>query len=132
MKDSILITNDSNKKLGKRISELIKYSEELKFLIGFFYFSGIQELYQALKANPSVQIKVFNRQARQAMTIDEQHQIQEKIKELGKKKRRQRQRIFDVEDEIIKKRDSLIDSLEKRMQQRTSNEPLFTIRWQVV
>lgn len=59
MKDSILITNDSNKKLGKRISELIKFSEELKFLIGFFYFSGIQELYESLKANQSVQIKVL-------------------------------------------------------------------------
>ena len=77
-------------------------------------------------------IKVFNRQARQATTIEEQHQIQEKIKELEKKKRKQRQRIFKVEDEIVIKRDNLIDALEKRMQQRTQNEPLFTIRWQVV
>jgi len=78
------------------------------------------------------QIKALNRQARQATTIEKQHQLQEKIKDFEKKKRRQRQRIFDVEDEIIEKRDSLIDALEKRMQQRTESEPIFTIRWQIV
>ena len=78
------------------------------------------------------QIKALNRQARQASTVEEQHQFQEKIKDLEKKKRRQRQRIFDVEDEIMKKRDSLIDALEKRMQQKTERNPLFTIRWAVL
>jgi len=78
------------------------------------------------------QIKAINRQARHATTVEEQHQLQGRIKELEKKKRRQRQRIFDVEDEIMEKRDTLIDALEKRMHQRTKSEPLFTIRWQVV
>ena len=78
------------------------------------------------------QIKALNRQARQAPTIEEQHQLQEKIKDLEQKKRRQRQRIFDVEDEIMEKRDKLIDALERRMEQRTESESLFTIRWQVV
>jgi len=77
------------------------------------------------------QIKALNRQARHATTVDEQHELQEKIKDLEKKKRRQRQRIFDVEDEIVEKRDTLIDALEQRMQQRTSVTPLFTIRWSV-
>ncbi len=77
-------------------------------------------------------IKALNRQARQAPTIDEQHKIQERIRELEKKKRRQRQQIFDVEDEIMEKRDSLISSLEKRMAHKTSVEPLFTIKWSVV
>lgn len=78
------------------------------------------------------QIKALNRQSRQATTVEEQHQLQEKIKDLEKKKRRQRQRIFDVEDEIMEKRDTLIDSLEKRMQQRTKSTPLFTVRWNVI
>ena len=78
------------------------------------------------------QIKALNRQARQATTIKEQHELQEKIRALERKKRRQRQRIFDIEDEIMEKRDKLIDALEKRMQQKTYNEYLFTIRWTVV
>jgi SNF2 family DNA or RNA helicase len=78
------------------------------------------------------QIKALSRQSRHATTIEEQHQLQERIKDLEKKKRRQRQQIFDVEDQIMEKRDRLIDGLEKRMQQQTTSEPLFTIRWAVV
>lgn len=78
------------------------------------------------------QIKVLSREARLATTVEEQHQVQEKIRELERKKRRQRQNIFDVEDDIIKKRDALITALEKRMAQRTAVETLFTIRWSVI
>jgi predicted nucleic acid-binding Zn-ribbon protein len=78
------------------------------------------------------QINLLNRQAHIAPTTEEQHQIQEKIRELEKKKRKQRQRIFDVEDEITAKRDSLIAALERHMVQRTAIESLFTIRWSVI
>ncbi|PJJ75003.1 helicase-like protein [Thermoflavifilum aggregans] len=77
-------------------------------------------------------IKQLNRQARLATTTDEQLTLQKKIQELEKQKRRMRQRIFEVEDEIEAKRDELIAKLEKQMQQRTSVEPLFTIRWSVI
>jgi superfamily II DNA or RNA helicase len=77
-------------------------------------------------------IRYDNRQARIATTVEEQMKCQEKIRELEAKKRKLRQRIFDVEDEIMTKRDDLITALERRMSQRTSVEPLFTIRWSVV
>ena len=77
-------------------------------------------------------IKVMQREARQAATLTDQHRIQEEIQKLEKVKRRQRQDIFKAEDEIIEKRDSLIESLEKRLSQRTHTETLFTIRWSVV
>jgi len=38
------ITNSKSNNLKKRLIELISKSEELKFLIGFFYFSGIKSL----------------------------------------------------------------------------------------
>jgi hypothetical protein len=78
------------------------------------------------------QIKVCRRQARQSTTLDEQHSIQEKIRTLEKQQRKQRQEIFKVEDEIMEKRDGLIDALERRLAQTTASEPLFTIRWNVV
>ncbi len=56
---SNFITNDKTKNLKKRITALISKSQELKFLVGFFYFSGIEELYQALKENPSVTLKIL-------------------------------------------------------------------------
>lgn len=53
------ITNQPTKDLRKRINELVKNSDELKFLIGFFYFSGIRELYNELKNNDKVSVKVL-------------------------------------------------------------------------
>ena len=77
------------------------------------------------------QIKALRRQARQAVTLDEQHQIQEKIQKLERQQRRQRQDIFRAEDEIMAKRDQLVDALERRLAQRTAAETLFTIGWRV-
>ncbi len=56
---SNFITNSGAESLKKRLIELIDKSDELKFLVGFFYFSGIKELYQGLKNNPDVKIKVL-------------------------------------------------------------------------
>jgi len=78
------------------------------------------------------QIKALRRQARLAATLEEQHKIQRKLQELERKKRRLRQKIFDIEDEILAKRDELIEQLERRLRQKTYREPLFTIRWTVV
>ena len=77
------------------------------------------------------QIKALRRQARQAVTLAEQHEIQEKIRKLERQQRHQRQEIFKVEDEIIEKRDQLIDSLERKLVQRIETEALFTIRWMI-
>ena len=53
------ITNSPTKQLKNRINELILRSEELKFLVGFFYFSGLKELYEGLRSNSDVKMKVL-------------------------------------------------------------------------
>ena len=53
------ITNADQKRLGDRLVTLISQSRELKFLVGFFYFSGINELYESLKSNADAQLKVL-------------------------------------------------------------------------
>jgi hypothetical protein len=90
----------------------------------------VQSAEKAL-ADTKEQIKGLSRQARQAVTLGDQREIQEKIQKLERQQRRQRQDIFKVEDEIIAKRDQLIDQLEKRLAQRTITETLFTIHWAV-
>lgn len=58
--ESIFITNAPNQpKLKDRINTLVKDAEELKFLVGFFYFSGIQELYKGLLNNDHVILKIL-------------------------------------------------------------------------
>jgi hypothetical protein len=85
---------------------------------------------QALK-NTKEQIKVAQREARQATTLEEQQTLQESIAKLERQKRRQQQEIFDVSDDIQDKREALIDELTRRMTQRVSSESLFTIAWTI-
>lgn len=58
-KNSRFITNKGLENLKERIAELTKISKELKFLVGFFYFSGISELYESLKNRTDITIKVL-------------------------------------------------------------------------
>src|SRR3989344_3487271 len=56
---SNFITNSGAESLKNRLIELVNKSEKLKFLVGFFYFSGIRELYEGLKTNPTTTTKVL-------------------------------------------------------------------------
>lgn len=53
------ITNAGAGDLKTRLVDLIGKSRELKFLVGFFYFSGIRELYEGLKSNPEARLKIL-------------------------------------------------------------------------
>ena len=86
---------------------------------------------EALK-NTKTRIAQLKRDARKAATLQEQSGIQQEISALEKQQRRQRQEIFAVEDEIIDKRDQLIESLQQRLQEKTETNTLFTLRWHVV
>jgi superfamily II DNA or RNA helicase len=78
-----------------------------------------------------IKIRDTKRQARLALTVEDQLNLQNKIKELESVQRRQRQRIWDVEDEINAKRDTLIDALQKRINQHSRTHRLFRIRWKI-
>ncbi|MDX9702414.1 MAG: SNF2-related protein [Candidatus Auribacterota bacterium] len=82
--------------------------------------------------NTKNKLRNLNRLLRQATSIQEKLGIQEQIKETQRVQRRQRQRIFDVEDEIEQKRDVIIDKLKHKMKQKTNHETLFMVRWSVV
>ena len=77
-------------------------------------------------------IRALESERRKAATVAEQRELQEKILKLEKAKRKQRQEIFDTEDEIAAKRKKMIEALERRLMQRTHAEDLFAIRWRVV
>lgn len=85
---------------------------------------------QAL-TDTKAKIRSLKNESRHAISIEEQQKYQKLIRESERKQRRQRQEIFDVEDEIIEKRDELIFALEKRLKQRTETKELFTVRWHV-
>jgi ERCC4-related helicase len=82
--------------------------------------------------NTKARIAQLKRDARKAATLQEQSGIQQELSALERQQRKQRQDIFAVEDEIIERRDALIQALQERLKQTTEEEPLFTLRWTVV
>lgn len=53
------ITNAPQRTLKGRINALLKHSTELKFLVGFFYFSGWRELYDTLRQQDDLTLKIL-------------------------------------------------------------------------
>lgn len=54
------ITNQKEENsLDKRLKNLIPKSEELKFLVGFFYFGSLKSIYETLKHNPEVKVNIL-------------------------------------------------------------------------
>jgi superfamily II DNA or RNA helicase/HKD family nuclease len=57
---SNFITNQKDHKtVAGRLRALVEHSAELKFLVGFFYFSGWGELYESLKGRDDLSIKLL-------------------------------------------------------------------------
>ncbi|MAU40047.1 MAG: DEAD/DEAH box helicase [Kordiimonas sp.] len=77
-------------------------------------------------------VKELKREVRSATDPEVQHKLQVKIQESEKSKRRLRQQIFEVEDDILERRDDMIADIEARLKQEIEKQELFTIRWTVV
>jgi len=108
---------DNNKHLSEACIQLDKWAEDMEK-------AAAKEMDDTKR-----RIADIRRKVRLAPTMQEQTELQTELKKLETLRRRQQQKIFDVEDEIAEKRDSLVDQLTKRMEQRTETETLFTIRW---
>ncbi len=59
MAHNFITNNKQQKTLKGRLNTLINISEELKFLVGFFYFSGWKELHKSLMKNEKIQLKLL-------------------------------------------------------------------------
>ena len=70
------------------------------------------------------------RDARNAKSVQEKLELERKIDELKRKKRRLRNELEDKEDEIGEQRRRMIAELERRMIQSTESSNTFLIRWQ--
>ena len=70
------------------------------------------------------------RDARNAKSVQEKLELERKIDELKRKKRRLRNELEDKEDEIGEQRRRMIAELERRMIQSTESSNMFLIRWQ--
>ena len=70
------------------------------------------------------------RDSRNASSVQEKLELERKIDELKRKKRRLRNELEDKEEEIGEQRRRMIAELERRMIQSTESSNMFLIRWQ--
>jgi superfamily II DNA or RNA helicase len=59
MSNNFITNSKESISLKQRLQKLISASSELKFLVGFFYFSGWQEIYKSLQENSNVKLKIL-------------------------------------------------------------------------
>ncbi|RRQ45827.1 helicase-related protein [Chryseobacterium sp. SC28] len=59
MSNNFITNNKQQKTLKSRLNTLISISDELKFLVGYFYFSGWSDIYLSLQKNPQQKLKLL-------------------------------------------------------------------------
>ena len=59
MSNNFITNNKQQKTLKGRLNTLISIRDELKFLVGYFYFSGCSDIYLSLQKNPQQKIKLL-------------------------------------------------------------------------
>ena len=74
-------------------------------------------------------IRDLRNQAVKTTSMEDQARIQGEIRETERRQRKLRQEIFEVEDQILAKRDELVEAMRAMLKQNVNTRPLFTIRW---
>ncbi len=75
------------------------------------------------------QIKEARRSATTALTLEEKLAGQKQIKALEAQRNQKRRSLFDAQDQVDKQREELIAVIEGKLNQTTTVQPLFMLRW---
>ena len=77
-------------------------------------------------------IKEINRESKKTSSSEELLKMQTELRKLERKKKVLRQEIFEVEDEIEERRDSMISVIKEKMLKAINESSIFTIKWKLV
>ncbi len=120
----VIIQQDNAKRnhlfFDEEVEKLEKWSEDVRNSIKF----EIKELDKEIKARKT--------EARKMLHLEQKIKEQRLIKELEKSLAEKRYNQYHSEDEIENRKDHLLDEVEKRLQQQTTQTDLFIIRWKVI
>ena len=104
----------------EEVDKLEKWSDDVRNSIKF----EIKEI--------DKEIKTRKTEARKLLNLEQKVKEQCTIKDLEKKLADKRFNQYQNEDDIEHKKDNLLDEIEKRLKQQTTEIELFTIRWSVI
>lgn len=77
------------------------------------------------------ELKLRKAEARKVMELAQKVEEQRLIKELEKRRNEKRRKLFESQDEIDNRKEKLLSEIETRLKQKTSEELLFIIRWEL-
>lgn len=101
------------------VNKLDAWADDLK--------EGLEESIKELDK----QIKQVRRDAKIAPTLEEKLALQKEQKRLESLRNKNRRELFDKQDEVDERREALIESLEGKLNKKTTVEDLFTVQWSV-
>jgi len=104
----------------EEVDKLEKWSEDVRNSIKF----EIKEL--------DKEIKTKKTEARKLLNLEQKVKEQRIIKDLEKKLADKRYNQYQNEDDIEKRKDDLLDEIEQRLKQNTTETELFTLRFKVI
>lgn len=104
----------------EEVDKLEKWSEDVRNSIKF----EIKEL--------DKEIKTRKTEARKLLNLEQKVKEQRTIKDLEKKLAEKRYNQYQNEDDIEHRKDNLLEEVEQRLKQQTTELALFTIRWKVI
>lgn len=79
-----------------------------------------------------VEIATLKTQSRKLIDLLQKFEAQKKIKDLESKRSEMRKNLFNLQDEIDRKKEALLSNVEARMKQNIHKEELFRIRFKIV
>ncbi|MBU1148034.1 MAG: DEAD/DEAH box helicase family protein, partial [Candidatus Omnitrophica bacterium] len=79
-----------------------------------------------------IDIKTAKTQARKIVNLDEKVKIQREIKNSEKKRNDKRQQLYQAQDEVDKRKEGLLERVERQLKQKIKLETLFMLGWRVV
>ncbi len=81
--------------------------------------------------NLALEIREAKKVKRLAGDLQSKVAAQKRVNELEQQRNQKKRTLFDAQDQIEERKDSLISDVETRLQQRTSRQNVFTIRWRL-
>jgi len=101
------------------ITKLDKWADDLK--------KGLETEIKVLDR----EIKQLKREAKKIPVLKEKLKAQRHIKDIEKKRKEKRARLFEEQDAVEERKEKLIETIEERLKQKTMVEELMRIRWRV-
>jgi adenine-specific DNA-methyltransferase len=113
------IAERSSRFFEEELEKLERWADDLK--------AGLEQELRELDS----EIRAAKKEARVQPTLERKVAAHRRIKELEAERSRRRKSLFEAQDEVDSRKESLIAEIEGRLRQKIETRDLFTIRWRV-